>query len=414
MRLPKISFAGFRDPVRRPRYVVYAAITFFALAMFVIVALGATSTRWFCAEVCHKVQDDTIRAYEASDHSQISCMACHEPVNASPITFILAKMKSGLEVIPTVGNTFELPLNKGSALSLTSSEMGSAQCTQCHSPNRVVTPQAGLVTNHKVHAAAGIWCTVCHNRVAHNEKAAPPKLTDPSGHKNTGHPDFMTMDACFRCHDLGGKVKMTGAGAKAAPGKCSTCHTASFDLTPADHKTATWATSVHGTMAEQAAAEYAAGLKEQADLVAEGVPAYLAAPVDRCYTCHDKATFCDACHGLTMPHPANFQNNHAKIAARGSQICAKCHSGSTLPGATPSKAATGAAVPTVVRAIAKSTNGDAAFCVDCHHKAFGTAPAKPWLLTHPAAVQDRGAAACFPCHTPVACAECHIRSLKHP
>lgn len=294
--MAKISLAGFRDPVRRPRFIVWTFTILFALAAFVIVALGATSTRWFCAEVCHKVQDDTIRAYEASSHSQISCMACHEPVNADTFTFLFAKVKSGLEVIPTVGNTFTLPLNKGSALALSEKEMGTKQCVQCHSMNRVVTPPSGILINHKVHEDAGIWCTVCHNRVAHNEKAAPPELTDPSGNKNVAHPDFMTMDACFRCHDLEGKVKMVGIGAKAAPGTCSTCHSAGFDLVPSTHTAADWATKGHGEAAHEIDTEYGKGLAEQEALVAEGVPAYLAAPVKSCFTCHIQSKFCDACH----------------------------------------------------------------------------------------------------------------------
>jgi nitrate/TMAO reductase-like tetraheme cytochrome c subunit len=294
--MAKKSLNGFKDPVRRPRFIVWTFTILFALAAFVIVMLGATSTRWFCADVCHKVQDDTIRAYEASSHSEISCMACHEPVNTDTITFLFAKVKAGLEVIPTVGNTFTLPLNKGSALALNEKEMGSKQCTQCHSSNRVVTPSAGLIINHKVHAAAGIWCTVCHNRVAHDETAAPPKLTDPSGNKNTAHEDFMTMDACFRCHDLEGKVKMTGVGAKAAPGTCSTCHPAGFDLVPSTHDAAGWATTGHGAAARTVDEEYGTALAEAKDLQSEGITAYLTTPVKSCETCHVESTFCTPCH----------------------------------------------------------------------------------------------------------------------
>jgi len=150
--MAKISLSGFKDPVTRPRFVVWTFVVVFALAAFVVVALGATSTFWFCAEVCHKVQDDTIDAYKASAHSEISCMACHEPVNANTIVFLFAKVKSGLEVIPTVGNTFDLPLNAGSALALEGgTHMGSQQCTQCHSANRITTPGEGILIDHKAH-----------------------------------------------------------------------------------------------------------------------------------------------------------------------------------------------------------------------------------------------------------------------
>jgi nitrate/TMAO reductase-like tetraheme cytochrome c subunit len=295
--MAKISLSGFKDPITRPRFIAWTFVVVFALAAFVVVMIGATSTYWFCSGVCHKVQDDTINAYQASTHNKISCMACHEPVNADTLTFLLAKVKSGLEVIPTVGNTFTLPLNAGSALALKGGkEMGSQQCEQCHSPNRIVTPETGLKANHKVHADAGIWCTVCHNRVAHNDTAAPPKLTAPNGAPNTAHQNFMQMDYCYRCHDLEGKVKMTGTGAKAAPGTCITCHPAGFDLIPATHKAADWSIKGHGEAAKEILKEMGVREAEAKNLEEEGITPYLAALVNTCFTCHVESKFCTPCH----------------------------------------------------------------------------------------------------------------------
>lgn len=305
--MAKISLKGFKDPVTRPRFVVWTFTVVFALAAFVVVMLGATSTYWFCANVCHKVQDDTINAYKASTHAEISCMACHEPVNADTVTFLLAKVKSGLEVIPTVGNTFSLPLNPGSALALKGGkEMGSQQCTQCHSANRKVTPTEGIKIDHKVHADAGVWCTVCHNRVAHNEVAAPPTLKAPNGTENTGHPNFMKMTQCFRCHDLEGKVKMTGEGAKAAPGTCTTCHTAGFELVPKTHSAADWSVKGHGEAAKEILKEMGVLEAEAKKLEEEGIKPFLAAPVDECFTCHVESQFCTPCHDnlKVTPTPA--------------------------------------------------------------------------------------------------------------
>ncbi len=287
---------GFKNPVTRPRYIVWTFVWVFALAAFIVVALGASSTYWFCADVCHKVQDDTIKAYQASDHNKISCMICHEPVGADPVTFLLAKAKAGLEVIPTVGNTFSLPLNEGSALALNPDEMGSKQCLQCHStpPNTTVN---GIIINHTIHAEAGISCTMCHNRVAHNDTAAPPQLEAPNGTKNVAHPNFMQMDYCFRCHDLQGKVKMTGIGAKAAPGTCSTCHVAGSDLIPASHKAADWSVMAHGPAARAATLELGKAQAEAEKIVQEdGTTAYLTAPVYSCDECHVQSQFCDPCH----------------------------------------------------------------------------------------------------------------------
>ncbi len=294
--MAKISLAGFRDPVRRPRFIVWTVVVVLVLAVVIVIALGATSTTWFCAQVCHKVQDDTIRAYEASSHSQISCMACHEPVNADPVTFVIKKAGALGELYLTISNKFSLPLNEGSRLSLSPDEMGSQQCTQCHSSNRPVTPSPGIIIDHRIHAELGIWCTVCHNRTAHNEVASPPVLIDPSGHHNTAHPDYMKMDACFRCHDLQGK--------KTAPGACSTCHTPDYQLTPASHEATSWATTGHSEAATEMTKAFGEAQADSkafdAEIVAKGadpgLATHLTTPVFNCYTCHVKATFCDTCH----------------------------------------------------------------------------------------------------------------------
>ena len=280
-------FRLFRDSVTRPRAVIWTGAVVLLLAVLVVIALGATSTRWFCADVCHKVQDDTIASYEKSSHSEVSCMACHEPVDANTVVFLLAKMKSVGELYTTVTNKYELPLNAGSALSLNKEEMGDGQCVQCHSARRKISPSKGIIIDHKVHEEKGVWCTVCHNRVAHNEKAAPPKLTNVNGTPNKPHPDFMKMAGCMRCHDAAGKKK--------APGACPVCHSAGFDLVPASHEASGWLPKGHaeaGIESRKAAAEEQT---EAAKLVAGGVDKDLAAPVEYCSTCHSP-TFCANCH----------------------------------------------------------------------------------------------------------------------
>ncbi len=148
MQMAKISLAGFKDPVRRPRYIIWALVAVLVVAGVMVPVLGITSTRWFCAEGCHKVQDDTILAYEASTHSEISCMACHMPVNANPVVFLLHKAEALGELYLTVRDDFELPLNAESEVALT---MATKQCTQCHNmPNRIVTPS----TRHQDRARA--------------------------------------------------------------------------------------------------------------------------------------------------------------------------------------------------------------------------------------------------------------------
>ena len=138
--MPRISLAGFKDPVRRPRFIIWTGVVLLVLIPVMVVGLGVTSSRWFCAQACHKVQDDLVNAYEHGSHSEIQCLACHEPVNADPATFMILKTKALKELYLAVTNTYEFQLNPGSALALNEEHMGERQCIQCHSANRKVTP----------------------------------------------------------------------------------------------------------------------------------------------------------------------------------------------------------------------------------------------------------------------------------
>jgi len=383
--MPKISFSGFTDPARRPRYIIWTAVTVLGLALFVIAALGVTSTYWFCAEGCHKVQDDTIIAYDASVHSEISCMACHMPVNADPITFLMHKATALGELYLTVTNRFELPLNAGSHLALDGEHMGSRQCAQCHSENRQITPSEGIIIDHVVHEENEVHCTVCHNRVAHPEDF---ELTLEGNEK---HDDFMTMTACFRCHSQ----EADGI----APGACEACHPADFELKPANHLEAGFYelggdSSGHASLALESlgsteSAESTGTEHAEPAEASEGEPHGLevmpVGDIYYCETCHERQ-FCESCHGLPMPHPADFAEGHGELGRDRPEVCSNCH-------------ATGAAAATA------STQ----FCNACHHPQGD--PTQPWIPQHFVAVQETGASPCFDCHNPTYCAACHVRGI---
>lgn len=392
--MARISFAGFKDPGSRPRYIVWTAVIVLVLAAIVIVALGVTSTRWFCAEGCHKVQDDTITAYQHSAHRNISCMACHMPVGATPVTFLLHKAEALGELAMTVTNNYELPLNGESEVALT---MKSTQCTQCHDPEkRPITPSPGIVIDHAVHAEKEVTCTICHNRTAHVEDFKLT-LTDPStGERNKRHEDFMTMTACFRCHSQE-KVGDT------PPGRCSACHTPKFKLKPASHDVAGFYPNGHAELAAieesrvaaahgeawLSAAEASASASESGaqktepatDEASLGESLPKVNTINQCSTCHSRS-FCTDCHGLPMPHPPVFTKTHGAIGKKNPQVCAKCHGSA------------------------------ATFCNECHHGTAMDIPYttnKPWRTQHPQVVQNVGAQACFACHNPTYCANCHVR-----
>jgi hypothetical protein len=308
-------FSAFADPVRRPRAVAWAGVVLVALLFFYAASMAVTSTAWFCNDVCHNVHADNAKQWAAGSHSEVSCMACHYPVDLDAARFALDRVDKLLDIYPTVTGTFEMPLNKHSRIGL---EMPDAQCTQCHGPNRVVSPSSGLKIEHRVHTANRIGCTVCHNRVAHPELFP---LTLPG---NAKHEDFMTMRACFRCHS----AENTTRNGFTAPGTCPTCHTPSFALEPASHTTigAAWVRirgggpSAHATAAREDSAAVAAALRawdpiaqafvdEEPRIIMRLIdvdtekPLNLApvATVSECRMCHT-AAFCDGCHakyGLT-------------------------------------------------------------------------------------------------------------------
>jgi nitrate/TMAO reductase-like tetraheme cytochrome c subunit len=410
--MPKISLAGFTDPVRRPRYIIWTGVILLIFAAFMVTVLGVTSTRWFCSEGCHKVQDDTIVAYNHSSHSQISCMACHMPVNANPVVFLLHKMEALGELAMTVTNNYELPLNGESEVSLT---MNSGQCTQCHNmANRKVSPSAGLKIDHKVHIDKGISCTICHNRIAHNEDFAL-QLKDPkTGKANHKHESFVEMTACFRCHgqDEGSP----------APGTCSVCHTAGFELKPESHFKPDFFPKAHAELAKEAVEKVGETLKERGDkaVTAErkgewlkeganskepiGAKLVPVAEVFYCGTCH-ATKFCNDCHGTQMPHADEFKKpkdvndplGHPAISKKIGDKCVMCH-----------------------------TKTDPNFCNKCHHGeeltytengkkvSYEFNAGEGWQTQHPKAVAKAGVKECTTCHAENFCADCHSKNRVFP
>ncbi len=395
--MAKISFAGWKDPVRRPRYIIWTGVAVLVIAVFAILALGATSTYWFCASICHKVQDDSIIAYNRSSHSQISCMSCHEPVNADPVTFILAKAEALGELYLTALNKYELPLNAESHYSL---ELESRQCTQCHSENRIITPTQGVIIDHDVHAEKEVQCTYCHNRIAHREDFELT-LKNPDGSPSHKHDDFMSMTACFRCHSQGedGLERPLEAA-----GTCSLCHPSNFQLKPASHFEQDFYPKGHAELAAEVQTETAEARKEaEAEGEGEGGEEPLGmqlptvAEVNYCETCHNKETFCNGCHGMEMPHPAEFLEpasptdpaGHPEVSKKAPDKCEMCHQ-------------------------VKKTD----FCNKCHHGTYVSwdyKSAPPWINQHATAVNKTGIAPCTQkCHTTTFCSDCHTKLKPIP
>lgn len=400
---------GFKNPKTRPRYIIWTGVAALVMVAVVIVALGVTSTYWFCAEGCHKVQDDSINAYNASSHSKISCMACHMPVNSDPVTFLLHKMKALGELYLTVTNNFELPLNPHSHVSQ-SDEMTAKQCTQCHNlETREITPGEGIIIDHGAHEEAEVMaaaeeeyfneiqCTWCHNRIAHNEEEAPPVLKHPTtGEETHPHENFMEMTACFRCHTL---TDESYSERWKAPGACAKCHPEDFELKPANHGEEGFYPVKHGEMARDEKEHNAEVTHEVEVLAEEGdhFPLPQVGEVFYCGTCHVEAEFCMNCHGMEMPHSDAFKEPTEEAAAEGHPEVAKAKFDKCVLCHNPAKTF---------------------FCDNCHHgeKSNWEFDAKqPWRAQHAKTVTKNGVAGCLEvCHEAKFCADCHKTLKKAP
>ncbi|PKQ16649.1 MAG: hypothetical protein CVT67_04460 [Actinobacteria bacterium HGW-Actinobacteria-7] len=372
----------FTNPSTRPRAIVWTGVALMAFLIVWAAGLDGTSTYWFCTAPCHIVHDDNTLAYQQSTHTNVACVACHEPVNTNPLHLTLLKIEVAPDAITTIRKTFELPMNDRDYVAL---EMRSEQCTQCHNmPNRTFTPQSGLLIDHAVHAKNNIQCTMCHNRVAHPEEDIKLVLAGDKKHEN-----WMTMDGCFRCHS---RVKKD---AKTPPGTCTACHTDDFKLTPPSHDKKSWYTlygdsSAHSKAAKEESATIAEALKLAAE--PEGTSADVdentsvlsvksSSEVNSCYTCH-APSFCADCHKVEIPHSAAFRKDHAQQGFSDPSVCGRCHARSAEE--------------------AKGTG----FCNACHHPK--SAPGTPWLTEHPAVVKASGAEGCLTCHKEEQCAYCHV------
>ena len=144
--MAKFSLAGFKDPVRRPRYLIWVAVACIGFATLLIVSLGATSSYWFCGGFCHSVQLDAVKAYDNSSHNKVACVSCHLPVNGDPVTFLYHKAHAGIVgAYELITKTYAVPLNATSHLALDAYHMGEEQCTQCHNmETRTITPGPGI------------------------------------------------------------------------------------------------------------------------------------------------------------------------------------------------------------------------------------------------------------------------------
>lgn len=413
---------GFKNPVSRPRFLIWTVVAVIAVFAVVIGALGATSSYWFCGGFCHSIQLDAVMAYDNGSHNMVACVSCHLPVNGDPVTFLYHKAEAGIiGAYQLATKTYAVPLNATSHLALHKVHMNDKQCTQCHNlANREITPSKGIIINHDAHTKKEILCTACHNRVAHPEADVDLVTKNPvTGVRAAYHADFLTMTACFRCHTL---TDQSPSGAEfKAPGACATCHPADFELKPANHNAEGFYPKGHAELA-MLEVDHATGrpakdiirpiahgepyVTEETTGQAEGaehsdaaehededvMPLVPVQNVNYCGTCHVVNTFCMDCHGMEMPHPEEFKTkSHPEAYKTQADKCDMCHN-------------------------IKKTNYE--FCDSCHHGSkvgWTYDPKVAWQTQHAKAVTENGVTPCLgACHEQSFCVGCHTKLKPVP
>jgi hypothetical protein len=186
----------------------------------------------------------------------------------------------------------------------------------------------GLSILHE-QCAKGRMCIDCHSVTAHGSAVGWPKTFD--------------MNMCLDCHNTD-RVRSD----------CGLCHA---EKTQTDRiSSGEWAIT-HGPNWKQT--------HGMGDL-------------KTCAACHPN-DFCVRCHGIPLPHNADFIRTHPTFALTNSTDCAVCHQQS--------------------------------FCNDCH----GLPMPHPADFTpqHSVIVKQQGAAKCLRCHVQDDCDNCHAKHV-HP
>ena len=155
------------------------------------------------------------RRYDRGSHNMVSCMSCHEPVNADPITFTYYKAKAGIVgAYQLCTKTNETPLNAASQLALEPEADGFRAVHPVPLGEPRDHPEQG--DHHRPRRARGERdplhrvsqpCRASRERAVRDRSTRTP-TTARSAPK---HANFMSMTACFRCHTLTSEVRPRAA-----------------------------------------------------------------------------------------------------------------------------------------------------------------------------------------------------------
>ena len=311
---------------RRFRLRVWMVLVLLLLALIGVgYGMYATKQPLFCKS-CHEMAAQ-YDTWELSTHHNVSCDECH--VMPGLTGMVQSKLMGVKRVYAHV--------RKGTKV-IPHGHVYDSNCRKCHPTTPEVVVYHGLKITHRKHwELTGSKCTLCHRDVVHGPEAAYMRKNTPR------------MAVCFTCHD-----------GKRASNNCTLCHT---------------------TLGTRGAVTFSPEWTEGHKLEAKGHE-------QECKRCHG-AEFCDACHRLASPHPADWLTRHPQNYRRNPKQCATCH----------------------VRAPGAKAEELAPFCEECHR--VRRAHALNWISTHPDPARANPQE-CARCHEQSFCSDCHKIYEVHP
>lgn len=240
-----------------------------ALALFaIIVSAGfvASSSGTGSCGACHTTDAGGSQRKAVVAHRAVACESCHAPTGLDRVRFVTSRTPSML-VAAATGTRPDGP----------GTSVPREACLRCHSDvlDRVVEAN-GLRMSH-ASGAAKARCDSCHGGVGHTS-AEKGRVTRT-----------YVMETCVTCHTE-----------QDAPKDCDTCHNGKRREERLE--TGPWQVT-HG--------------KEWRQTHGMG-------DLTQCATCHT-AVDCRSCHGVSLPHEADYGSTHGDEAKTSAGKCGQCH-----------------------------------------------------------------------------------------
>lgn len=298
-------------------------IVVWSLAGLVVLAaliLGVTAITLPGCSLCHN-SATFVDQTNKNPHRKIACVQCHvQPGAASRVAYAYHMIFGmGLRVAPTGSGPI--------------SGVADGTCLSCHADVMTKIVQFNGISIKHSDCSKGRICTDCHSDSAHGDAIKWPTVAQ--------------MNMCLDCHDTS-RVRSD----------CTTCHAARS--MQARLTTGEW-TVTHGTNWRRT----------------HGM-----GNLKTCASCHP-SNFCVRCHGIPLPHNADFIRTHPVDAATHLNDCRVCH----------------------------TVDGPKSFCVSCHQLPMPHPVS--FAPTHPTIVRRVGQQVCLRCHVIDDCNNCHIKHI-HP